>query len=65
VKPDSEILSWQCLLGKISFIPDHELFLMLVKLSSLWLMLALLISLLGDNGVIWAKMTLAAMIILD
>jgi hypothetical protein len=25
VKPEPKILSWQCLLVKISFIPDHEL----------------------------------------
>jgi hypothetical protein len=52
VKPDSKSLLWQCLLEEISFIPDHELSLMLTKFASLRLILALVINLLGDNGVI-------------
>jgi hypothetical protein len=36
VKPGPKILSWQYLLVKISFIPNHELFLMLLKFSLLF-----------------------------
>jgi hypothetical protein len=51
VKPEAKTLSWQCLLVKISFIPDHESFLMLIRtFPSFWLELALIISLLGDYG---------------
>jgi hypothetical protein len=35
MKADPKSLSWQCLLVKISAIPDHELFLMLIKFSFL------------------------------
>jgi hypothetical protein len=31
MKPDPKRFSWQCLLGEISFIPDHDLSLMLTK----------------------------------
>jgi hypothetical protein len=65
MKPDCKILSWQCPLVKISFIPGHELFLMLIRFPSIWLILALVISLLADNGVNGAKVILAAIIILD
>jgi hypothetical protein len=64
-KHDPKCLSWQFLLRKISFIPDRELFLMLTKFFSLWLILALVLSLLRDNGVICAKMILAAMITME
>jgi hypothetical protein len=51
-------------LEKISFIPDHELFIMLIRFSPLfWLELALVLSLLGDYDASWAKVVLAAMII--
>jgi hypothetical protein len=31
MKPDPKFLSCQCLLLKISVIPDHELFLIIIK----------------------------------
>jgi hypothetical protein len=64
VKPEAKTLSWQCLLIKISFILDHESFLMLIRtFPSFWLELALIISLLGDYGAKWAKMVLAVKIV--
>jgi hypothetical protein len=33
MKRHPKFLSWQCILVEISVIPDHELFLMLIKFS--------------------------------
>jgi hypothetical protein len=66
VKPEPKFLSCQCLLVKISFIPDHEFFLVLIRFPlPFWLELVLVLSLLGDYDANWAKVVLAAMIIFN